>query len=174
MSVWASPILVVPKKEDCVDVSAKSNTNTNKKSKFNLRLCIDYRKLNRRIQTAHQIEADGSLGKLISNYPLPTIDSILSCFNGCKFFSTIDLRLGYYNIKLMKEAAEKKAFITDKGKWIFHSLPFGVNIRPSAFSDVLCKVLVPCNEFALNYLDDIMISSTTWQEHLQHSEEVLK
>ena len=71
----------------------------------------------------------------------------------------IDLGLGYYHICLTKEAAEKTAFHTDKGKWIFHSLPFGINIVPSAFSYVLGKVLAQCTEFALNYLDDIMIFS---------------
>ena len=174
MSYLASPILVVPKKEDHVDASAKVNTNTDKNSKFNLRLCTDYRKPNSRIQRAHQIKADGILGKVISNYPLPTIESILACFNGCKFFSTIDLRSGYYHIRLMKKAAEKTAFVTDKGKWIFLSLPFGINIRPSAFSYILSKVLASCTEFALNYLDNIMNFLKTWQEHLQHLEEVSK
>ena len=84
----------------------------------------------------HQIKADGSLGKVISNYPLPAIDSILACFTGCKFFSTIDLRSIYYHIRLTKETAEKTAFVTDKGKWIFHSLPFSINISHSAFSYV--------------------------------------
>ena len=115
MSDWASPILVVPKKEDHVDASAKTNTNTNKNSKFNLRLCINYGKLNSRIQTACQIKENGSLGKVISKQPLPTIDSLLAHFNGCTFFSTIDLWSGYYHIRLMNEAAEKTAFITDKG-----------------------------------------------------------
>ena len=124
-------------------------------------MCLDYRKLNSRIQTAYQIKADGSLGKVISNYPLPTIDSILAHFNGCKFFSEIDLSSGHYHIRLMKEAAGKTSFITDKGKWIFHSLPFGINIGPSAFSYVLGKVLASCTAFALNYLDDIMIFLTT-------------
>ena len=77
-----------------------------------------------------------------------------------KFFSTTDLSSGYYHIRLMKEAAEKTAFVTDKGKWIFHSLPFGINIGSSALSYVLGKVLAPCTEFTLNYLDDIMISET--------------
>ena len=81
---------------------------------INLRLCINYKKLNSRIQTACQIKADGSLGKVISNYPLPTIDSIPAHFNGCKFFSIIDLRSVYYHIRLTKEAAEKTAFVTDK------------------------------------------------------------
>ena len=98
----------------------------------------------------------------------------MACFNGCKFFSTIDLRSGYYHIWLTKEAAEKMVFVTNKGKWIFHSLPFGINIGPSAFSYVLGEVLAQCTEFTLNYLDDIMIFSETWQEHLGHLEEVFK
>ena len=49
------------------------------------------------------------------------------------------------------------AFVIDKGKWIFHSLPFGINSGPLAFSYVLGKVLVTCTEFTLDYLDDIMI-----------------
>ena len=64
------------------------------------------------------------------------------------------------------EAAEKTAFVTDKGKWIFHSLQFGIKIGPSTFSYVLGKGLAPCTEFTLNYLDDIMIFSRTWGEHL--------
>ena len=95
-------------------------------------------------------------------------------FNGCKFFSTIDLRSGYYHIWLTKEAVEKTAFVTDKDKWIFHSLPFGTNIGPSAFSYVLGKGLVQCTEFTLNYLYDIMIISNTWKEHLEHLEAVFK
>ena len=72
--------------------------------------------------TARQIKADGNLGKVISNYPLPTIDNLVARFNGRRFFSTTYLRSGYYHIWLTKEAAEKTAFIMDKGKWIFHSL----------------------------------------------------
>ena len=87
---------------------------------------------------------------------------------------TIDLRLGYYHIKLSKEVAEKMVFITDKGKQIFHSLPFSINIGPSAFSYILGKVLVQCFEYALNYLDDIMVFSEMWEGHLKHLEEVFK
>ena len=82
---------------------------------------------------AHHIKANGSLGKVISNYPLPTTDSILAQFNGCKYISTIDLRSGCYHICLTKEAVEKTAFVIDKGKWISHSLPFGIHIGPYAF-----------------------------------------
>ena len=100
---------------------------------FNLRLCIDYRKLNNRILTAKQIKADGRLGKVVANYPLPTIDNVLACFKDCKYFSTLDLCSRYYHIKLTLEAAEKTAFMINKGKWIFHSLPFDISLGPSAF-----------------------------------------
>ena len=105
---------------------------------------------------------------------LPIIDSIWAHFNGCKFFSTIDLRSRYYHIRLTKEAAKKTAFVTNKGKWIFHSLPSGINIGPPAFSYVLGKVPTQCTEIALNYLDNIMIFSEMWQEHLGHLKEVFK
>ena len=169
MSNWVSPILVVPKKQDHMEPSNPQGSNN-----FNLQLCIDYRQLNSHIQTACQIKADCNLGKVISNYPLPTIDSILAHFNSCKYFSTIDLRSGYYHIKLSKEAAEKIALITNKGKWIFHSLPFGINIGQSAFSYVLGKVLVLCSKHTLNYLNDIMVLSNMWESHLKHLEEVFK
>ena len=167
----ASLILIVPKKQDCMDDNKSKGCNN---GKFNLQLCTDYRKLNNHIQTACQIKANGSLGKVISNYPLLTTDNILAHFNGCKYFSTIDLRSGYYHIRLNKEAAEKIAFVTNKGQWIFHPLPFGINISPSAFSYVLAKVLEQCSEFALNYLDDIMVFSETCRSHLKHLEEVFK
>ena len=102
MSDWASLLLVVPKKQDHMETIHSQGSNN---GKFNLQLCINYMKLYSHIQTAHQTKADGSLGKVISSYPLLTIDSILAHFNGFKYFSTINLRLGYYHIRLSKEAA---------------------------------------------------------------------
>ena len=84
------------------------------------------------------------------------------------------MRLGYYHIKLSKEVAEKTAFVTHKGKWIFHSLPFSINVSPSIFSYILGKVLVQCSEYTLNYLNDIMVSSKMWESHLRQLEEVFK
>ena len=86
----------------------------------------------------------------------------------------MDLRSGYYHICLTKEAVEKTAFGTDKGKCIFLLLPFGINIGPSAFSYVLGKVLAQYTQFVLNYLVDIMIFSKMWLHHLKHFEEVFK
>ena len=88
LSDWASPILVVPKMKECAEISSNTSGRS-KNSKFNLQLCINYRKLNSQIQTACQIKASGSLGKVISNYPLPTIDSILAHFNKYWSFSIL-------------------------------------------------------------------------------------
>ena len=66
-----------------------SSTTDNKQ--FNLRLCIDYQKLNNRIVTARQIKADGRLGKVVANYLLPTIGNLLAHLRNCKYFSTLDL-----------------------------------------------------------------------------------
>ena len=71
---------------------------------------------------------DGKVGKVVANYPIPTIDSLLACFKDCKYFSTLDLDSGYYHIKLALESAERTAFMIDKGKWKFHSLPFGITL----------------------------------------------
>ena len=167
MSNWASSILVIPKKPNQNASSIAAN------KQLNLRLCIDYCKLNR-ILTARQIKIDGRLGKVVANYPLQTIDNLLACFKDCKYFSTLDLCSGYYYIKLTPEAAEKTAFIINKGKWKFYSLPFGINLGPSTFSYVLGTVLASCHIFTLNYLDNKLFSPRTWEDHPRHLEEVFK
>ena len=94
MSNWASPILVIPKKPNQNVSSAMDN------KQFNLSSCIDYCKVNNRILTAWQIKTDSRLGKVVANYPLPTIDNLLANFKDCKYFSTLDLHSRYYNIKV--------------------------------------------------------------------------
>ena len=117
---------------------------------------------------ARQVKSNGTLGKVVASYPLPTLDKLLGGFKDCKYFSTLNLRSGYYHIKLTKEALAKMALLTDKGKWQFHSLPFGINLGPSAFRYVLGTTLKHCQAFVLNYLDGIIIFSKTWKEHLEH------
>ena len=75
----------MPKKLDL------SMSNIKDKNQFNLKLCINYQKLNDRILTAWQIKADGKLDKVVANYPLPMIDNLLAHFKDCKYFSTLDL-----------------------------------------------------------------------------------
>ena len=61
---------------------------------------------------ARQVKSNGTLSKVVAYCPLPTIDTLLARFKGCKDFSTLNLRSGYYHIKLTKEASAKMAFVT--------------------------------------------------------------
>ena len=123
---------------------------------------------------ARQVKSNRTSGKVVAGYPLPTIDKILVRFKDCKYFLTLNLRSGYYHIKLTKEALAITAFVIDKGKWQFHSLPFRRNLGPSVFSYVLGTTLRHCQAFALNYLDDIIIFLKSWEDHLEHLEQVFK
>ena len=103
LSPWVSPVIVVPKKS-ALDEPPHS------------RLLIDYRKTN---SLQEQIKrADKSTGCL-SLYPLPKIDEMFAKLNGSKFFSTIDLRSGYYHIGLTKGSRPKSAFVVPMGKFEF-------------------------------------------------------
>ena len=79
MNDCTSSILVILKKEEQLENSSDPSTATGTiNNKFKLKLCIDYRKLNSHIMIAGQIKADGSLGKVISSYPLPAIENLLA------------------------------------------------------------------------------------------------
>ena len=119
-----------------------------------------------------QVKSNGTLSKVVASYPLPTIDMLLARFKDCKYFLTLNLRLGYYHIKLTKEALAKTAFVTEKGKWQFHLLPFSINLGPSVISYILRTTLKHCQAFALTYLDDIIIFSKLWEDHLEHLKQV--
>ena len=92
---------------------------------------------------------------------------------GAKFFSTIDLRSGYFHIALGKDLRVKTAFVTPFGKYEFLQVPFGLAQAPAFFQHLMNKVLDNC-PFAMMYLDDIIIFSNTEEEHLAHIEEIFK
>ena len=111
ISPWASPIVVVPKK------SAPGEPSR-------WRMCIDFRKLNElQPEVWH---ADTETGGNISLVPLPKIDEMYSRLKGTKVFSTLDLRSGYYHIRLSESSKEKTTFITPFGKYQFETVPFGL------------------------------------------------
>ena len=110
----------------------------------------------------------------LSLYPLPKIDEMFAKLKGAKFFSTIDLRSGYYHIGLTRESRAKSAFVVPMGKWEFKHTPFGLSQAPACFQLLIDKVLMGCSKFAMGYLDDIIIFSNSELEHLQHIEEILK
>ena len=114
---------------------------------------------------------DKSTGCL-SLYPLLKIDEMFSKLGGATVFSTIDLHSGYYHIGLTRESRAKSAFVMPMGKWQFKRTPFGLSQAPAYFQFLIDKVLMGCCNFAMGYLDDIIIFSKTKEEHLQHLEEI--
>ena len=158
LSPWASPVIVVPKKSAPDEPPRR-------------RLCVDYRKVNSLQQEVRW--TDKGTGCL-SLYPLPKIDEMSAKLKGARFFSTIDLRSGYYHIGLTHESRAKSAFVVPMGKWEFKRTPFGLSQAPAYFQLLIDKVLMGCSKFAMGYLDDIIIFSNNELEHLQHIEEIFK
>ena len=158
LSPWASPVIVVPKKSAPDEPPRR-------------RLCVDYRRVNALQQEVKR--TDKSTGCL-TLYPLPKIDEMFAKLGGAKFFSTIDLRSAYYHIGLTRESQAKSAFVVPMGKWQFKRTPFGLSQAPAYFQLLIDQVLMGCGDFAMGYLDDIIVFSRSEEEHLQHLEEIFK
>ena len=82
LSNWSAPCMVVPKKQD-----------PNNPHEVQLRMVIDYRQLNKRIIMSRVPDRNGKVGKVISNYLIPTIESLLARLEGCKYISILDLKV---------------------------------------------------------------------------------
>ena len=156
ISPWASPMVIVPKKSAPGEPPQR-------------RMCVDFRKLNKTQPEVHNM--NGVKG-CISLVPLPKIDELYAKLQGYKIFSTLDLRSGYYHIGLSHSAKPKTAFvISGMGKYEFNRVPFGLAQAPAHFQKLINEVLTDCN-FAMGYLDDIIIFSKTEEEHLEHLETI--
>ena len=153
LSDWASPICIVKKKPD-----------PSQPHKPQLHMCIDYRKVNQSLATAH----NNSNGKVVSTFPLPKIQELLGRLNRCKYFSSLDLHSGYHHISLTEEAKKKTAFVTADGKYQLNIVPFGLATTVSTFQYLMSTVLTSLNDFALMYLDDMLVFSETYDDHLHH------
>ena len=161
LSNWSAPCMVVPKKQD-----------PDKPHEVQLRMVIDYRQLNKRIITSRVPNRKGKIGKVISNYLIPTIESLLARLEGCKYFSNLDLRSGYHHIGLSEQSNPLTAFTTHSGKFQWNVLSFGIGIGVQTFSFVLNKAIGHCSDFATNYLDDIIVFSRTAEDHMEHFERI--
>ena len=131
-SNWASPICIVKKKPDPGQLD-----------KPQLHMCINYRKVNQSLITAH----NNSNGKVVSTFPLPKIQELHSHLNKCKYFSSLYLCSGYYHISLMEEAKKKTAFITADGKHQWNVVPFGLATAVSTFQYLMSTLLTGLNNF---------------------------
>ena len=134
---WASPVMMVKKKDG------------------SMRFCVDFRKMNdATIKDAH---------------PLPRIDDTLESLYGAQYFTTLDLKSGYWQVPIKEEDKEKTAFRTSSGQlYEFNQLPFGLCNAPATFSWLMDRTLAGLAwNICLYYLDDIIVFSATWAEHIE-------
>ena len=132
-----------------------------KKKGKTLRLCIDYRKLNK---------------VMIQNrYPLPRIDDLFDQLRGARVYFKIDLRTGYHQLRVRETDTPKTAFRTRYGHFEFTVMPFGLTNAPAAFMDLMHRVFQPyLDQFVVVFVNDILIYSPSEWEHEYHLRIVLQ
>ena len=96
------------------------------------------------------------------------IDDTLALLGKAKYFTSLDLKSGYWQVAMDEKDKEKTAFTCHKGLFEFNVMPFGLSNAPAVFQELMSVVLQGCNDFSTAYLDDIMIFSPTLKEHLEH------
>ena len=132
---------------------------TVKKPDGSIRLCIDYKRLNSVTTPAP--------------FYMPTIEEVLEAASTAAVMNKVDLNKGYYQVGVKENDIHKTTFVCDKGHYEFVRMPFGLKNALAAFQKLTSKVLESCSGFALSYIDDIVIFSMNWEEHVGHVREVL-
>ena len=144
-SPWSFPVCMTPKAGD----------------PKTYRFAIDFRALNKICAR--------------DNFPLPNINDALDSLGTAKpkYFSTLDLAAGYWQIGLEESSKAKTAFITQDGLYEFQRMPFGLHNAPATFQRAMQEVLRGLNwKFVLCYLDDVIIFSSSFSEHMDHLKQV--
>ena len=125
-----------------------------KKKDGSLRMCVDYRRLNA------VAEADA--------YPMPRVDDLIDRLGKAKFITTLDLARGYWQVPVREDSRLQTAFTTPYGLFQFKVMPFGLHGAPATFQRMMDRLLVSESEYAAAYLDDVVIHSGSWKDHIRH------
>ena len=125
-----------------------------KKKDKSLKICVDYHRLN----SVSQIDA----------YPMLRVDKLLDRLGKANFISTMDLTRGYWQVPVAKQDRHKTAFNSPFVLFQFKVMPFGLQGAPATFQRMMDQLLTGACKFAAAYLDDLVIYSSSWSDHLQH------
>ena len=131
-----------------------------KKKDGSPRFCVDYRRLNK--VTIKDV------------YPLPRLDDIMDSLQGASFFSSLDLKSGYWQVAVNEEDKNKTVFITPDGLFEFNVMPFGLCNAPASFERLVDSILQEYKwKICLCYIDDIVVFSNNFSDHIERLETVL-
>ena len=118
------------------------------------RFCVYFRRLN--------------MIKMKNSYPLPLIDDILALLGKCKYFTSLYLKTGYWQVTIDKKDKEKTAFACHRGLFEFNFMPFGLSNAPAVFQELMFVVVRGYDRFATVYLDYVITFSATLEERMQY------
>ena len=131
------------------------------KANGKVRFCVDYRELNDRTKKW--------------SYPLPKINDVLKYLSRSLYYSTLDMTEAFWSIPIKEKDKEKTAFISQYGLWNWNSMPFGLFNALATQQHFMDKILSGLQwQICINYIDDIVVFSKTFDEHLQSLEKVLE
>ena len=143
VSEWASPLVLV------------------RKSSGDLRICVDYRKLNE--------------ATMLTSYPLPNLTETLDRLAGASYFTLIDMVSGYHQVEVADEDKEKTAFVSPYGLFQYCRMPYGLAGAPATFQSVVeDMVQVLETEDIMAYLDDVICFHATFDKHLEGIQKLLE
>lgn len=146
-SPYNSPIMTVPKRDE---LGTKTGT----------RVCIDPRPINEILED--------------DNFLVPLVTDVFERTAGCTYFTTIDLREAYTQIPLHSDSQQLTAFNWKGLQYCFTRCIFGIKTMSAMFQRIITNVLESCLEFAVSYVDDIVIFSKSKEEHILHVRQVLE
>lgn len=132
-----------------------SNIVLTRKKNGKMRMCVNYKPLNRQVYRDH--------------FPMPIIEDLIPNLHGMIFFSSLDLRDGFYHVWIKEEYRKFTSFVTEDGQFEFIRLPFGYANSPAAFVRYLIKVLMILilRRVLVAFIDDILVCTRTLAEHLE-------